>query len=156
MEILVKQRLEASYELDAIATIYRDAKGRFSIAVNPDPNRQGDEYFKLYNNAKKSAATKVARIMFRSAKYVYHNANQGKDNWILNTKEKKYIIKAFAKKNPAFYNGQYTYWQYAIAQFNLEKGLDYEKTFKNVGKKLKYPKYLPFDLKMPNYTKLEE
>lgn len=53
MEILVKQRLEASYELDAMATIYRDVKGRFSIAVNPDPNRQGDEYFKLYNNAKK-------------------------------------------------------------------------------------------------------
>ena len=156
MEILAKQRLEASYELDAMATIYRDPKGRFLVSVNPDPNRQGEEYFKLYNKTNRDSATKIARISFREAKYIYHNANQGKDNWILNVKEKKYIIKAFAKKNPAFYNGQYTYWQYAIAQFNLEKGLDYEKTFKNVGKKLKYPKYLPFDLEMPDYTKLEE
>lgn len=154
MKILARERLEASYELDAMATVYRDPKGRFLVSVNPDPNREGDEYFKLYNKTSRSSATKIARIAFRKAEYIYHSMNQGKEDWILNAKEKKYIIKAFKKKNPAFYDGQYTYWQFAIAQFNLEKGLDYKKTFKNVGKKLKYPKYLPFDLEMPDYMKL--
>lgn len=154
MRILASQRLEASYELDAMATIYRDPKGRFLVSVNPDPNRSGDEYFKLYNKTNRDSATKIARISFRKAEYIHYSMNQGKEDWILNAREKKYIIKAFTKKNPAFYGGQYTYWQFAIAQFNLEKGLDYEKTFKNVGKKLKYPKYLPFDLEMPDYTKL--
>ena len=154
MKIFANQRLEASYELDAMATIYRDPKGRFLVSVNPDPNREDDEHFKLYNKTSRSSATKIARISFRKAEYIYHSMNQGKKDWILNAKEKKYIVKAFKKKNPAFYNGQYTYWQFAIAQFNLEKGLDYEKTFKNVGKKLKYPKYLPFDLEMPDYAKL--
>lgn len=154
MKILAKERLEASYELDAMATVYRDPKGRFLVSVNPDPNREGDEYFKLYNKTSRSSATKIARISFRKTEYIYHSMNQDKEDWILNAKEKKYIVKAFKKKNPAFYDGQYTYWQFAIAQFNLEKGLDYKKTFKNAGKKLKYPKYLPFDLEMPDYTKL--
>ena len=155
MEILAKQRLEASYELDAMATIYRDAKGRFSIAVNPDPNRQGDEYFKLYNNAKKSAATKVARIMFRSAKYVYHTNYDGKEDWILNAKEKKYLVTALKKKAKHPYE-EYTNWQKAILLFNDEKDLDQEKTLKNLLPKPKYKNYLPFNLEMPDYTKLGE
>lgn len=153
MKIFANQRLEASYELDAMATIYRDEKGRFSISVNPDPNITGDEYFKLYNNAKKSAADKVARISFREAKYIYHKNADGKGDWILNSKEKQYLINALQKKAKFPYQN-YTNWQKAILLFNDEKDLDQEKTLANIGKNLPYPKYLPFDLEMPDYTKL--
>lgn len=155
MKILAQKRLNASYEIDAMATIYRDTKGRFSIAVNPDPNRTGDEYFKLYNNAKKFAATKVARILFRKAEYVYHTNSDGKEDWILNAKEKKYLVKALQKQAKMPYE-KYTNWQKAILLFNDEKDLDQEKTLKNLLPKPKYKNYLPFNLPMPDYTKLEK
>ena len=155
MEILAKQRLEAAYELDATATIYRDDRGRFSIAVNPDPNRIGDEYFKLYNNARKSAATKVARIMFKSAKYVHHTNYDGKDDWVLNSGERKYLVEALKKRAKHPYQ-EYTNWQKAILLFNDEKDLDQDKTLENLLPNPKYSNYLPFNLEMPDYTQLEE
>lgn len=155
MEILAKQRLEASYELDAMATIYWDKKGRFCISVNPNPNRIGDEYFKLFNSSSVRTATKVARISFKAAKYIHHTNSDGKDDWILNSKEKKYLVKALQKQAKMPY-AQYTNWQKAILLFNEEKHLDQEKTLKNLLPKPKYPKYLPFNLEMPDYTKLEE
>lgn len=155
MEILAKQRLEASYELDAMATIYRDDRGRFSIAVNPDPNRIGDEYFKLYNNARKSAATKVARIMFKLAKYVHRTNYDGKGDWVLNSGERKYLVEALKKRAKHPYQ-EYTNWQKAILLFNDEKDLDQDKTLENLLPNPKYPNYLPFNLEMPDYTKLEE
>lgn len=155
MEILAKQRLEASYEFDAMATVYRDTKGRFSIAVNPDPDKIGDEYFILSNSSSVRTASKAARISFKAAKYIHHTNSDGKGDWILNSKEKKYLVKALQKQAKMPY-AQYTNWQKAILLFNEEKHLDQDKTLKNLLPKPKYKNYLPFNLEMPDYTKLEE
>lgn len=61
MRIQSSSILTAAYELDAMATVYRDLKGRFRIAVHPDSKHVGDEYFKLYNSTSIESATKIAR-----------------------------------------------------------------------------------------------
>ena len=37
-----------------------------------NPNSHNNEYFKYFNSARLSSATKVARIKLRSAEYVHH------------------------------------------------------------------------------------
>ena len=121
--------------------------------MNPDPNRIGLEYFKLFNSANRSAAKKMARIEFRRPRYVYHENNEGKEIWTLNSKERKHLMMILNSKSRGVTN-----WQNAIIQWNLEKGLSEDRTKKNLfsSGKLKYPEHLPYDLKMPNYQLLSQ
>ena len=139
------------------------ARGNNSfIAVNPDSSRGWfkEEYFKVYNNDNARKADKVIRIKFRTAQYVYHKNSDGKQDWNLNSKERRQLIDLLNKQSklPGFNN-----WQYAIIQFNTEaymdenpeifKTLTMEKQQKmDENNPQKY--YLPIDLEMPDYTKL--
>lgn len=132
------------------------------IAVNPDPSRgwYGEEYFKAYNNDNARKAEKVIRIKFRAPEYVFHKNNDGKKDWILNSKEKKKLINLLQK--PSKFNNL-TNWQYAILQFNLEAfdinvddclTLTIEKQ-EQMDKNNPQKYYLPIDLEMPDYTDLK-
>ena len=152
MQIESKKRLIAAIEIDGMANVYRDPKSRFCIEVNPDKQRLGNEYFKLYNARQWKKATKIARISFRKAKYIKHSDIF--DDWVLANKEKKYLVEALQKQASMPYEN-YTNWQKAIILHNNEKGLPMEQTLENKLADLKYPKYLPIDLPMPNYLELE-
>lgn len=142
----------AQERLDAMATVGRDYSVPMVVIVSPDPRRVGNEYFKIFNSDTFVGADKVARILFRKAEYVTHK--DSKKPWILNSKEKRALVNFLKSKSDKIGLTDYTNWQVAILQFNEEKGLDQKKTLENVGKNLPYPKYLPFDLKMPDYLTL--
>lgn len=152
MQIESKKRLIAALEINGMANVYRDPQSRFCIEVNPDKQRVGNEYFKLYNAKQWKKATKIARIAFRQAKTIKHKDIF--DDWILTNKEKKYLVDALQKHASMPYEN-YTNWQKAIILHNNEKGLSMEETLENKVNDLKYPKYLPIDLPMPNYLELK-
>lgn len=135
-----------------------DEKLKISIHVDPDPNRKGDEYFKVYNSDEYSNAENIARIKFREPLYVVHKRNRhGKKNYKLVSNKKDDLINFLNSKNHK--KPELTNWEYAIILFNRKLGLPDEKTKKNLmfDKNSKYnDNYLPFDLKMPNYKNLPD
>ena len=159
----LEKTLQQAIDEDCLYEFASIAKGNNNfIAVNPDPSRgwYGEEYFKVYNNDNARKADKVIRIKFRSAQYVYHKNSDGKQDWILNSKERKQLIDLLNKQSklPGFTN-----WQYAIIQFNTEAYMDENpEIFKtltlekqqNMDKNDPRKYYLPIDLEMPDYTKL--
>lgn len=151
--------IEEDEILTGFATVARDYNLNVTLAVNPDKNRnlKYTEYFKLYNDTKPNIATKIARIKFRSPEYVIHHNNGGKENWFLNSKEKKMLIKLL--NSPCENHTGFIIWQALILNFNNETGLDYPETKRN--KQLSrfampYPDYLPIDLKIPDYSDLSK
>ena len=138
--------------LEEMATVYIDRENNYLYQVNPDRSRKGLEYFKLYDSVNWPKAKQVARISFREPKYIIHRNTDGKENWFLNSKQKKALVKALTMKSIK-YQG-YNNYQTAIIDFNLEKGLEPDKTKENLVNDLKYPVYLPIDLPIPDYMKL--
>ena len=144
----------------------RNTRPNFCIYVHPDKHRKGEEYFKVFNSASFDSADKVCRISFRRPEYIIHTNSDGKINFKLNNEFRKEVIKILNTIRPVKINdNQITVWQWAILQYNNERGLDYEDTMQNLSydkngnpippDKLKYPEDLPFDLQMPDYTKLQ-
>ena len=142
--------------LDEMSTIVMDKKNSVLVQVNPDMGRMGLEYFKFFNSFSEGKATRIARISFRDPRYVIHHNNRGKDNWILNSKEKRMLVALLQQKSDMINceGNVLTNWEKSIVQFNLEKGLPKEDTEENFVNNPKYPNYLPIDLPMPDYYKL--
>lgn len=140
--------------LNEMATIGRDNRKGLLMQVNPDEGRQGLEYFKLYNAFNHSNAKKMARIEFRRPEYVVHGNMMGKSKWFLNAREKDDLMDFLNSKNAT--RPDLNNWKYGIVAFNNEKGLDPEDTEQNLlsAGTLNHPRYLPFDLKMPDYRQL--
>ena len=124
-----------------------------SIDVNPDKQRVGDEYFKLYDGKNFRAADHVIRILFRGP---YFDVHGGKPLFKLGSRERKNLITFLSSKCEEDGYEDCTNWQYAIILFNQEKGLPEEKTRKIIkeGEITPYPEYLPFNLEMPPYEHL--
>lgn len=150
--------IEAGEILTEFATVARASDLNICVAVNPDSKRNlyGAEYFKIYNHYDPTRASKIARIKFRSPDYVIHTNSKGMKNWVLNSKEIGDLMKLL--KRPCKKHSGFSVWQGLILDFNYETGLDYEKTKVNKEveedkkvEELKYPEYLPIDLKIPNY-----
>lgn len=104
------------FEMATIAT-----GNNLNINVNPETNRLSIAYFKVLNAKSFRAATKIARLHFKDSGMEYHRDSLGKQQWILNSREIKNIIKLLESKH-ADYNG-YTNWQVACYQWNFENGL---------------------------------
>lgn len=138
--------------LEEMSTVFRDRESNQICQVNPDRSRRGLEYFKLYNSDSYDTADSIARISFREPKYIIHKNTDGRLNWVLNSKQKKALVKALNLPSKK-YKG-YNNYQTAILDFNNEKGLDIDQTKENFVNDLKYPDYLPIDLSMPDYMKL--
>ena len=131
-----------------------DIRSGFSVHVNPDPKRDGDEYFKIYNSPNYNKAKKIARIKFKEPKYVIHQNKDGKVNWSLNSCEKKNLIDFLSSKNSK--NPNLTNWEVAIILFNAVLSLSLDKNNKKIkyNKSKKQQEPLSLDLKMPDYKKL--
>lgn len=141
--------------LDEMATIFKSKEYGICVAVNPDSKRKGIPYFKFYNSSDFNNADSVIRILFTKPDYVYHK--DSKKLWKLDTKDKRLLVSVL-KKESVRYKG-YTNWQVAMYDWNyeyLEEMIsieeyfngEYDEQYKNV------IGYIPSNLKMPDYTKL--
>lgn len=151
----------------AMSTVYTDRRLNFSLQVNPDENHVGLPYFKFYNSAHYGSAEKLARISFEQPVYIKHNSNWGKkkEPWILNGKERRMLMDVLQRK-VNIYAGVPTVWQSLIVAYNMEKGFMPENTLMctcdNIGDVLESYNdpaligIMPFDLPIPDYTKLKE
>lgn len=149
---------DCNTELWEMSLVARDEKSY--IGVNPDSSRNffNIEYFKIFNSPSFTKATKEARIKFRSPEYIVHKDR--KENWVLNSKEKSHLMSLL--EQPSKYEDSCTAWQYAIMQFNLEAYDIPHRETRNLTREFLYrlpdndkrKKYLPFDLEMPDYSKL--
>lgn len=151
MKINSYQRL-AEYDLYAMATVARDVQRKMLIEVNPDYRHKGNSYLKLYNSDSKQKASKVARISIYKPIYIEHaNIRRmvGKEDWVLNSKEKKEFIDFLNSVQ----NG-HTVWQKTVIDYNKELDLFEEDTMENLLPNPKYSDYLPYNLPIPNYTLL--
>lgn len=140
---------EKFYEM---ASVTKSGIPSIKLQVDRGRNYKGIEYFKIYDNDSYTKATKSTRISFREPVYISHKNPDGKEVWILNAKEKKALIKQLNQPSRLFKNTNYTIWHDCIAYFNNEAyGLDFEETLEVKEDK---EKYLPINLKMPDYTQL--
>ena len=151
-------RIVENSDITAPIGWYGDEESGRCIWVYPDLGRRGLEYFKFFNTRMFYDATKVARIDFRSPRYIFHKDSIKTHQWFLNSFEKECLMEFLVSKNTDIPNCDYTNWQIAIMAFNREKGLSTEQTIENLlsDKRLKYYAFLPFDLKMPDYRKLPD
>lgn len=149
-----QEEIDYIVSLDAMSTIGWDEQKGILLQVHPAEPCACGNYFKVYNAASERRATRLARINFTQPLYTVHAPkwNRGKDYWWLNAREKRYLMEFFESRNWA----GYTNWQYAILEFNKEKGLTYEETKSNLLNegKLNFPDALPYDLPIPNYMEL--
>lgn len=127
---------------------------KMTIGVFPSMNENFSEvniYFKVYNNSIYSKSDKIARIHFFNPNYEYHDNSNIELRWYLNAKEKNTLIELLQK----LYSGNdyieiakesktnnVTNWIKAIYEFNQRA--------KSMNKKF----IIPYDLIMPDYTKL--
>lgn len=155
-------------ELVAMTNVYATRQfGGLSIQINIDENRHGLPYFKVYNNFQYSKATKMQRIAFKSASYIVHRNNNGKDPWYLTMSQRKTLMTILESR--PFYNKTFTLWQRMIITYNSDKfQLNEEDTmnctvanyhsfirqYTALGY-LHLIDVLPIDLPMPDYTKLK-
>lgn len=154
LEDFKRERLEES-DLHAMATVAMDEEKKMLIQVTPDPNHKGDAYLKLYNSISKSKATKVARISLYSPTYVLHKNVERmaeKDDWFLTAKEKTDFIDFL--NSPTSHDPLYTVWQRTILDYNKELDLFEKETKENLLPDLKHPDFLPFNLPIPDYSRL--
>lgn len=158
--------------LDEMASVafQSNKKQKFCIYVNPDQHRKGNEYFKVYDRESYSKSKRVCRISFNKPKYIIHTNKDGKENFKLDAKLKESVIAKLKETyDVKIDDKEITVWQWAILQYNKERGLIYAETLKNfkyrIDPKTKteieiprdqwnHPNYLPIDLKMPDYSEL--
>ena len=100
-------------------------------------------YFVLYNHWRRGLATKCARISFLEPKYEL-GASYNKSVWFLDENEKKMLVRFLkAGKHSPHEAEPSNNWRLAIGAFNNEvRGEDDSRI-------------LPYDLPIPDYTKLE-
>lgn len=145
--------------LTEFASIRRPITNEFMLlAINPDSNRIGDPYFKMYNKPSWNKATKVARISFLEPKLIIHKS-QGVQPWTNLTKQdiddlNDYLDSPW-KNHPGF-----TIWDGLKYGWNEEWGFE-------VGSEKEYidgnydelnknnPSYLPSTLEIPDYYQLK-
>ena len=111
------------------------------ISIDISLNKKS--YFTLYNNWRRRLATKCARISFLEPKYEL-SSSYSKSVWFLNESEKKKLMEFLNIKRPlASDNEPSNNWQSVI------------RTFNNVIRGDETDRILPYDMPIPDYTKLE-
>ena len=77
------------------------ASPAITISVNPDKTKEisfiNDPYFKVYNGNSFNSANKIARISLKDPHYIYHKNNKGKEQWTLNSDERKLLIRTMTR-----------------------------------------------------------
>ena len=105
------------YYLGEMATVCSSAKPAMSIHVNPDPNRIGNPYFKVYDSElPRKNDTRICRLHFLDSGMEYHK-DSFKD-WIISSKDIRNIKSFLSEKHEL--TQKYSNWQMAKFLWNLE------------------------------------
>jgi hypothetical protein len=138
--------------LGEMATVGASEKPSLSVQINPDDNRVGNPYFKVYNDElPKKGKTKVCRLHFFDAGMEYHRDKYL--DWIPNSKDIKNILRFLME--PHEREKVYTNWQMTKWLWNLEykfftpRDID---RYMNGELDLKFkdhPSYVPSDTTIP-------
>lgn len=147
---------ESLYEMSLAFT---DSLNKLAIWVE-NLTGYNNQYFKLYNNDSYVKATKVARISMLKPNYLVHKNDDGKENWILNNKEKRKLINLLHSKNEEYVI--LSNWQVIIATYNRDNFhipfinlVMRNITFDDYNEKIKTIKgAIPLNQPMPDYMKL--
>ena len=152
--------------IESMSRIGLDRDSNMLYYVNPDTNRVGEPYFKVYDNITHGKATHIARISFLEPRYIIHRDEAGKQQWKLSSAEKKKMIKYLQKKSGFF---KMTLFQYSMYLWNNEFGffdkielptqyentmIAYSKGFYDSTAISRHPSYLRSDIVMPDYMLL--
>lgn len=153
--------------IESMSQIGSDETANMVYYVNPDTNRRGDPYFKVYDNILRSKAKHMTRISFFEPKYIIHKPDKGMKYWKLNTSEIRAVIDYMNRRSALF---RITNWQYAMYMWNMEfsffnNGFDenkydnavmaYVDGFYDDEEHLGHPSYVPSFTQIPDYTKLK-
>ena len=155
-------------ELEPIVSMSKvglDSKENMLYYVNPDINRVGEPYFKVYDSISHKKATHIARISFLEPRYILHKDETGKQPWKLSSSEKKKMLN-YLNKSSGFF--KMSFFQYAMYLWNNEYGffddksleeyenpmIAYAKGIYDIEENIHHPSYLPSYLEIPDYTKL--
>lgn len=112
-----KEFINEEQFLAEMSLVLDNIKPNLAIWVE-NPTGYNNQYFKLYNSYSNVKADKVARISLLNAKYLNHRNEDGKENWILNNKEKKELIKIL--KDESEYENNITNWELTILTYNRD------------------------------------
>lgn len=119
-----------------------------------NPNTHNSDYFKYYNSFSYHKADGVARISLVEPKYLSHKNTDGKDDWKLNSKEKKELVRIM--QSPSNVRKGFTHWQVTLIQYNFDNFyIDPEDTINGTFDKQEYPDAFPINYPMPNYLELQ-
>ncbi len=99
-----------------MATVVTSKKPALRIQVNPDRNRIGNPYFKVYDSSSFTKGTKVARLHFLDTGMEYHQDEF--DDWMLSEKDIKLIKELLNELHPREHD--YTNWQMSKWLWNME------------------------------------
>lgn len=170
MKKLVYSKNDSLEPIYSMSQVGLDRDGRMIYYVNPDNHRVGDPYFKVYNGTSQQISTSLARISFLSASYIIHSNSDGKEQWILNSKEKKRLDKFLRSKSVrselsiSVWNHMKYLWNMEMNIFNDSDQFDpetfrseedaYMNGFYDTEINLSNPSYLASTLTQPDYTKL--
>lgn len=146
---------ELMYEM---ANVRRDRRDDFLLmAINPDPNRIGDPYFKVYDADSWRKATKVARLSFFEPKLIIHTGGNVRP-WKKLTKRDIEDIEDYLD-SPARGDIGVTVWDKLKYEWNDEYGFymksissylngEYDEEYENE------PSYVPSYIDPPDYKQL--
>ena len=130
------------------------------LAVNPDDDRDGDPYFKMYDKESWTSASKVWRIRFDRPEFIKKHKGKIPAATTMNSSDKKILLEYLNLSSKDF-DG--TVWDELKYRWNIEKGLmdqfgfnEYKQGIadKFYSKKDTKNNYIPFSLNMPNYDLL--
>ena len=105
----------SDYYIGEMATVNIDKNLNIRIQINPDPNRIGNPYFKVYDACSYQKETKVARLHFLDTGMEYHQDEFA--DWVPTNKEIKRIKGILLSEHS---DDGYTNWQMACWLWNLE------------------------------------
>lgn len=148
---------EILFEMASVRPKEGNTKFGVLLAVNPDLNKIGDCYFKMYNSNSYITATGVWRICFSEPKLIKEHSGKIKSLSTINLKYKKILIEYL--NSPGAYSGR-TVWDSLKWNWNNEHDLcfeGYEPYFNGqLDEQNKNNKnYLPSTLEIPNYNELK-
>lgn len=163
------KRLIRYDDIYGMATIGRHENPNFLVAVNPDTNRFGDCYFKYYDDKSFDSAKRVTRLSFTAPVKVKHRNRDGKQEWDLNTKDRKNLCNYLDEPSKDYRLSGLTNWVMALYHCDNECGLlsdDYPEEYSNkvdaflhgfydTEENITNPNYLVSTLSRPDYTQVE-
>ena len=147
--------------LNEMASVRPIGQTSILLAINPDDNRDGDPYFKMYDSNSWGTATKVWRIRFDRAELIKKHKGRIPAAVSINSKEKENLVEYLGKPSRDFKNAKI--WDELKYRWNVEKGLMDQFGFENYldGTADKFysnrdtkRNYIPMSLLQPDYTLL--